>query len=227
MLAAFLLVGLVTALLSSVALFVPRDGRRSVAGPVPAARRLAMALLGTAALAGAAYVVLRALHVPPGRATTAVVVFALTSVAWLPVTRRWSGRAHLTWASSQFLFLAYLVFILQWTVASGLGFWTVAGGLLLWVFEVVAGVLASAYLWELCDTLGSEYWRRRVTRSMSDRLAASSYEHDGTLPFVSMHVPAHNEPPEMVIETLQSLQRLDYPHFEIIATEPSSPAPWA
>jgi hypothetical protein len=124
----------------------------------------------------------------------------------MPVTRRWSGRAHLTWASSQFLFLAYLVFILQWTVASGLGFWTVAGGLLLWVFEVVAGVLASAYLWELCDTLGSEYWRRRVTRSMSDRLAASSYEHDGTLPFVSMHVPAHNEPPEMVIETLQSLQ---------------------
>jgi hypothetical protein len=124
----------------------------------------------------------------------------------MPVTRRWSGRAHLTWASSQFLFLAYLVFILQWTVSSGLSWPGVLGGLLLWAFEVIAGLMAAAYLWELCDALGSEYWRRRVTPSLSNQLAVASQEHDGALPFVSLHVPAHNEPPEMVIETLQSLQ---------------------
>jgi cellulose synthase/poly-beta-1,6-N-acetylglucosamine synthase-like glycosyltransferase len=28
---------------------------------------------------------------------------------------------------------------------------------------------------------------------------------------VSIHVPAYNEPPEMVIETLDALARLDYP----------------
>jgi len=33
---------------------------------------------------------------------------------------------------------------------------------------------------------------------------------------VSLHVPAHNEPPEMVIETLRSLIRLDYPRYEVI-----------
>ena len=33
---------------------------------------------------------------------------------------------------------------------------------------------------------------------------------------VGLHVPAHNEPPEMVIETLRSLLRLDYPRYEII-----------
>ena len=33
---------------------------------------------------------------------------------------------------------------------------------------------------------------------------------------VSLHVPAHNEPPDMVIDTLRSLLRLDYPRYEII-----------
>ena len=39
---------------------------------------------------------------------------------------------------------------------------------------------------------------------------------DGELPMVSLHVPAHNEPPDMVIETLRSLLRLDYPRYEVI-----------
>ena len=33
---------------------------------------------------------------------------------------------------------------------------------------------------------------------------------------VSLHVPAHNEPPDMVIDTLRTLLRLDYPRYEII-----------
>ena len=33
---------------------------------------------------------------------------------------------------------------------------------------------------------------------------------------VSLHVPAHNEPPGMVIDTLRSLLRLDYPRYEVI-----------
>jgi hypothetical protein len=33
---------------------------------------------------------------------------------------------------------------------------------------------------------------------------------------VSLHVPAHNEPPDMVIDTLRALLRLDYPRYEII-----------
>jgi hypothetical protein len=33
---------------------------------------------------------------------------------------------------------------------------------------------------------------------------------------VSLHVPAHNEPPDMVIDTLRSLLRIDYPRYEVI-----------
>ena len=36
---------------------------------------------------------------------------------------------------------------------------------------------------------------------------------------VSIHVPAYNEPPEMLIETLDALARLDYPDFEVLVID--------
>jgi cellulose synthase/poly-beta-1,6-N-acetylglucosamine synthase-like glycosyltransferase/exo-beta-1,3-glucanase (GH17 family) len=39
---------------------------------------------------------------------------------------------------------------------------------------------------------------------------------DAAKPFVSIHVPCYNEPPEMVVETLNALARLDYPEFEVV-----------
>ena len=42
---------------------------------------------------------------------------------------------------------------------------------------------------------------------------------DEALPMVSLHVPTHNEPPEMVIETLNGLAGLDYPRFEVIVVD--------
>jgi glycosyltransferase involved in cell wall biosynthesis len=35
------------------------------------------------------------------------------------------------------------------------------------------------------------------------------------VPFVCLQVPCYNEPPDMVIETLESLRSIDYPRFEI------------
>src|SRR6185437_9993555 len=35
-------------------------------------------------------------------------------------------------------------------------------------------------------------------------------------PRVSIHVPTYNEPPQMVIDTLDALARLDYDDFEVI-----------
>jgi cellulose synthase/poly-beta-1,6-N-acetylglucosamine synthase-like glycosyltransferase len=36
---------------------------------------------------------------------------------------------------------------------------------------------------------------------------------------VSVHVPAYNEPPEMLIQTLNALARLDYPNFEVLVID--------
>jgi cellulose synthase/poly-beta-1,6-N-acetylglucosamine synthase-like glycosyltransferase len=41
----------------------------------------------------------------------------------------------------------------------------------------------------------------------------------GYLPFVSLHIPAYNEPPELLIETIKAVERIDYPDFEIIVID--------
>ncbi|HJT41901.1 MAG TPA: glycosyltransferase family 2 protein [Rhizomicrobium sp.] len=44
-------------------------------------------------------------------------------------------------------------------------------------------------------------------------------------PRVSIHVPTYNEPPQMVIETLNALARLDYDNFEVIILDNNTPDP--
>jgi len=38
-------------------------------------------------------------------------------------------------------------------------------------------------------------------------------------PMVSLHIPAHNEPPELLIETIKAAERIDYPDFEIVVID--------
>jgi cellulose synthase/poly-beta-1,6-N-acetylglucosamine synthase-like glycosyltransferase len=213
MLETLLLAGIMAAPLGSAGLFVPTRRRARTAGLWPSTRRLALALAGTCVLAAIVAAALRLLGVSRHNLVAAAAGLVLASLVWLPVTRRWNARAHLCWASSLFLFVSYLAFALEWTFASHLGALGTAGGVVLWVFEVFAAMLTCAYLWEICDALGTEHWRRRVTAEVP--LAAA----DVDLPFVSLHVPAHNEPPEMVIDTLRALVRLDYPRYEIVVID--------
>ncbi len=210
MLAALLLAGIVAAPLGSAGLFAGARQHAHVEGAWPATRRLVLALMGTAVLAAAAAAVLLLLHATEHNLIAGAAGVVVASLIWLPVTRRWRARAHLCWSSSVFLFAIYLVFALRWTFESRLGLASTAGGVLLWLFEVFAALLSCAYLWEICDALGTEQWRRRL--GQTTRLVADEDE----LPFVSLHVPAHNEPPDMVIDTLRALVRLDYPRYEVI-----------
>jgi Glycosyltransferase like family 2 len=210
MLQALLLAGIVAAPLGSAALFVPTRLADRGAGTWPAVRRFVLAVIGTALLAAVVAGALRLLGATEHNLIAGTAGVVVASLVWLPVTRRWSARAHLSWASSVFLFVVYLIYALEWTFDSHLGAASTIGGLLLWVLEVFAAALCCAYLWEICDALGTEHWRRRITPTT--RLSVP----DSELPMVSLHVPAHNEPPEMVIETLRSLLRLDYPRYEVI-----------
>jgi cellulose synthase/poly-beta-1,6-N-acetylglucosamine synthase-like glycosyltransferase len=47
-------------------------------------------------------------------------------------------------------------------------------------------------------------------------------------PFVSIHVPAYNEPPELLIETIKAAEAIDYPNFEVIVMDNNTkdPAVW-
>jgi cellulose synthase/poly-beta-1,6-N-acetylglucosamine synthase-like glycosyltransferase len=210
MLSGLLMSGVVAAVVSTIGLFGV-DLPARVTGALAWTRRLTVALLGTVAIALlSSFAVLVWTH-HPRRAVLACALIALTSVAWLPLTRRWNGWAHLCWSGNVYLYVVYLVFMFRWTLTSPLGPWGLVGAFALWALEVFAALLGVAYLWELCDALGREQWRRRSPSGAVDPKAAQ--------PFVSLHVPAHDEPPDMVIATARSLLDLDYDHYEIVVID--------
>ena len=166
---ALLLAGILAAPLGFAGLLMPvKRHARTVSGPWPAIRRLVLAVVATAALAAVVAVSLRLLRVSAHGQAVGVAGVVLASLGWLPATRRWTARAHLCWASSIFLVIVYLTFALEWTLASRSGAASTVGGMLLWVFELFGAVLSSAYLWECCEALGTEHWRRRVVPGVSD-----------------------------------------------------------
>lgn len=82
---------------------------------------------------------------------------------------------------------------------------------------VILVLLAEAHEW------AEAHWvreRRRELRPMP--------MDDADLPMVSIHIPTYNEPPQMMIETLDALARLDYPRFEVIVMDNNTrdPAVW-
>ena len=48
---------------------------------------------------------------------------------------------------------------------------------------------------------------------------------EAATPKVSIHIPAHNEPPEMLKQTLDAVARLDYPNFECVLVINNTPDP--
>ncbi|MHB1016219.1 MAG: glycoside hydrolase family 17 protein, partial [Desulfurivibrionaceae bacterium] len=82
---------------------------------------------------------------------------------------------------------------------------------------VVVVLLAEAHEWAEATWLSR--WRRPFTPQQLE---------DDQLPMVSVQVPAYNEPPEMLIETLNALAQLDYPRYEVLVIDNNTkdPAVW-
>ncbi|MEZ5540667.1 MAG: glycosyltransferase [Pseudomonadota bacterium] len=89
--------------------------------------------------------------------------------------------------------------------------------MLIGMIGVIIVVLVEAHEW--AEALWARERRRLFIPLPAD---------DTDLPLVSIHVPAHNEPPEMLIETLDALARLDYPRFEVLVIDNNTkdPAVW-
>jgi exo-beta-1,3-glucanase (GH17 family)/cellulose synthase/poly-beta-1,6-N-acetylglucosamine synthase-like glycosyltransferase len=56
-------------------------------------------------------------------------------------------------------------------------------------------------------------------------IAAALSAPDGFAPKVSVHIPAHREPPDMLKATLDAVARLDYPNFECVVVINNTPDP--
>ena len=201
-----MLVGMFLGALTSFCLVAPltffSGHRLRSSGPLPT--------LAAVALLGAAVSVLgRSLwHASPGPSAAEG---AAVAIAGLIV---WRARPH--WNVLGRLFLSTLA----WTAVTALG--VAALGVvearapapalgvlgLLWLLEGAAFGITVWFGFETCDV---------VCRVRSDRPQPAfdaSYQ-----PMVSLHVPTYAEPPDLVIETIRSLEALDYPELEVVVVD--------
>jgi len=98
------------------------------------------------------------------------------------------------------------------------------------VTGVIVGVLLMVGMIGVIVVLLAEAheWAEALWVGEHRRLFTPVAVPDAELPKVSVHVPAYNEPPEMMIETLNALAALDYPDFEVIVIDNNTkdPAIW-
>ncbi|MDR2550597.1 MAG: glycosyltransferase [Desulfobulbus sp.] len=81
-------------------------------------------------------------------------------------------------------------------------------------------ILAEAHEW--AESLWIKKWRRLPQPISLEAVP------DDALPMVSVHVPAYNEPPDMMIDTINALAALNYPRFEVLIIDNNTkdPAVW-
>jgi len=145
----------------------------------------------------------------------AAITFALLLIDAMALTFR--GRGFL--AAVAFFSATAVVWIVYNYTQQYFTLSTIIVGILmlLGMIGVVIVLLIEAHEW--AETL----WVKERRRAFKPVPVA-----DKDLPMVSIHVPAYNEPPEMMIETLNALSRLDYPRYEVIVIDNNTkdPAVW-
>jgi cellulose synthase/poly-beta-1,6-N-acetylglucosamine synthase-like glycosyltransferase len=212
-------------LVVSVVLLVPATtvvlitGRRHRQGHTRP-RAFAAVLTTAIGLGGAGSAIALAGGVTPMLAATTGAVVAVSVFVWWPIGREWAVRGLVVWGLTVTAGVSYLVYTAVWTATAGLSAGAVVGSALLWVVELFVVIIGLGNLWEFVDVLTRRQWPGSVDPRKIDARGAQ--------PFVSLHVPTHNEPPEMVIATLQQLLKQRYANYEIIVIDNNTtdPALW-
>jgi cellulose synthase/poly-beta-1,6-N-acetylglucosamine synthase-like glycosyltransferase len=142
--------------------------------------------------------------------SASALVISIARPRWNPVAQAFAGIA----IGSSLVYLAFGTIV---TFASGLSaIASVASGLLL-ILEAAALTLSASFAFESFDVLCTPHPVERP------------FGLDPTYrPIVSLQVAAYNEPPDMLIETIKSLEAIDYPTFEVVVIDNNTkdPAVW-
>jgi cellulose synthase/poly-beta-1,6-N-acetylglucosamine synthase-like glycosyltransferase len=216
--AQLLITALVLAIPATLSVFVGEPSRPRLRGAyraLLAAGLVTGAALAAGALAGAG----------AWRSLVVAGVLGFVVLASGPAARPWTLRGLVTWSLTIVAGAAYLIYVAIWMAQADLGVASLVGGSVLWLLELFVYVLALGYMWELVDVLARWDWQRRSELRREVETAPVSGPVAGPRRFVSLHVPIHNEPPDLVIETLETLVALDYDDFEVLVLDNNTDDP--
>ena len=152
-----------------------------------------------------------------GLALVGALAVGATVLIWRPVARDWDVRGLLAWALTVDAGLLYLLYIGTWTLTVHPGAVSTLLSGVMWLLEAFIFLIGAGYVWELVDVLARRRWSVHP-----EHLAAQPGMRQ---PFVSLHVPTHNEPPDMVIESLERMLELDYEAYEILVVDNNTTDP--
>jgi exo-beta-1,3-glucanase (GH17 family)/cellulose synthase/poly-beta-1,6-N-acetylglucosamine synthase-like glycosyltransferase len=96
-----------------------------------------------------------------------------------------------------------------------LGSLLIGAVLILGMLIVIAVLIAEALEW------AEARWSRARPRERN--LLSTIESHVSFSPQVSIHVPAYNEPPDMLIDTLNALSNLEYSSYEVLVIDNNTP----
>jgi len=157
----------------------------------------------------------------------------------LPDWKKWATAAALASFLLMLLFLVTrqqmklpgkLFFGIVANLAVSFIFWTVSivayqyqttFSLILWSILFLSQAIAAMILLTESLEIAEVLWHRPGKRSFKPLFANTDYHY----PKVSLHLPIHNEPPEMVMETLKALDNMDYDNLEVLVIDNNTTDP--
>ncbi len=111
-------------------------------------------------------------------------------------------------------------FAVAWTISVGLNQYQSTLTATVWVILILLQSFALLiFMMEALD-VSEILWQGKDKRDFTPINPLPFYK----LPKVSIHVPIHNEPPEMVKLTLNALKKLDYPNYEVLVIDNNTEA---
>jgi cellulose synthase/poly-beta-1,6-N-acetylglucosamine synthase-like glycosyltransferase len=138
-------------------------------------------------------------------------IIGLIFAALLP---DWNAPGQVAWTMTLITTLLFIAYAFTLTAFSPLNPLSYLIALSFLILEALTLSLGLTHAFEGLDVVCRVNWHR----------AAVGYKPEpGYSPMVSLHVPAYNEPAEVVRQTLQSLARLDYPNFEVLVVDNNTP----
>ncbi len=138
----------------------------------------------------------------------------LCGAFWIFQLRDWNAAGQATWCMTVFATAVFLIYAALLTAFSPLNPLSFVFALILFFLEAVNLLLALAHIYEGLDISCRLRWHRRD---------AKLEPIPAFVPMVSLHVPAHNEPLEVMQRTIHSLAKLDYPNYEVLIVDNNTP----
>jgi cellulose synthase/poly-beta-1,6-N-acetylglucosamine synthase-like glycosyltransferase len=147
-------------------------------------------------------------------------VFALTTLAGLLGLicmwrmQDWNAFGQVAWMTTLLVTPLFLVYAYSITFAARLAPASFVAALMFLFLQAVASLVALTHMFENIDVSCRVRWHNRIERVNPA---------PGYFPMVSLHLPAYDEPLEVIEATLRALAALDYPAYEVLVIDNNTP----